>query len=633
MAFALLSSAVSGRATTAILMMDTRDPSEMPTLLGDASFSMRKHMNVTTFFLTHYLNLRYARAHGYDLLFFRMVGRQCQHARWGARHPSYCKLSAVAEALSRGYEWVAAIDSDAFVRNTSLPLPALLRAYGGEPAAAGPDVFFGWDSPYTLGPNAGIFVVRNSAAARELLRVWWSLYPGEFGVEHPFEQRALQWQLAHLHRFRRRVQTLALRTMDPTYPDAIVHLDHNAGTKTRTWMGARAAAKLLPHRDHPSISREQRSLLRLSDTKLHRRKLPRRTRNAVVEAVVRAAAADLSAQGGGGAPAFDATAAAARHLRLTEAEAAAVDGLPLQLHNCTSAPSPLAQWQAWELSTAADGDGGAQRLRLRARRSLCLSVGETRAARPPYVPLAALAACDADDGGGDDGARGARSSLMHSAESGLLRTTREQRSLRRLLPELRPGCGFWPNCTGTRFVLPKLCWAELPSDLHACGEEEGQVVALIERAAKVRMNSGDYLADVKPGWRRAAIGAGGPVAEASLGQYAADALCLSVWRGKLGPPQPGAPAVFGVCPRSQKRNARAAAKAERAAKRLAKKGGKQDKWTAQIALDSTPHKARWQAGDENAGWDLREREGGGVHVVPRSAPGLCLTAPPLLPTE
>ena len=44
---ALLSSAVSGRATTAILMMDTRDPSEMPTLLGDASFSMRKHMNVT----------------------------------------------------------------------------------------------------------------------------------------------------------------------------------------------------------------------------------------------------------------------------------------------------------------------------------------------------------------------------------------------------------------------------------------------------------------------------------------------------------------------------------------------------------------------------------------------------------
>ena len=54
---------------------------------------------------------------------------------------------------------------------------------------------------------------------------------------------------------------------------------------------------------------------------------------------------------------------------------------------------------------------------------------------------------------------------------------------------------------------------------------------------------------------------------------------------------------------------------------------------SRVALDSTPHKARWQAGDENAGWDLREREGGGVHVVPRSAPGLCLTAPPLLPTE
>ena len=98
-----------------------------------------------------------------------MLGRQCQHARVGRAAPDYCKLSAVAEALSRGYEWVAAIDSDAFVRNTQpAAAGAAARAYGGERRRR-PDVFFGWDSPYTLGPNAGIFVVRNSAAARELL--------------------------------------------------------------------------------------------------------------------------------------------------------------------------------------------------------------------------------------------------------------------------------------------------------------------------------------------------------------------------------------------------------------------------------------------------------------------------------
>ena len=41
------------------------------------------------------------------------------------------------------------------------------------------------------------------------------------------------------------------------------------------------------------------------------------------------------------------------------------------------------------------------------------------------------------------------------------------RSLRRHVPELHPACGFWPNCTATRFVLPKQCWARLEDDLVA----------------------------------------------------------------------------------------------------------------------------------------------------------------------
>ena len=45
------------------------------------------------------------------------------------RHPSYCKLAAVAEALSRGYRLVAFMDSDAFFQNATLPLPRLLSTY------------------------------------------------------------------------------------------------------------------------------------------------------------------------------------------------------------------------------------------------------------------------------------------------------------------------------------------------------------------------------------------------------------------------------------------------------------------------------------------------------------------------
>ena len=163
------------------------------------------------------------------------------------------------------------LDSDAFVRDITLDLPSLLRRYGGEPstsrgfeAADVTDAYFGWDAPYSLGPNAGFAVLRGeggeggeggrgigtggsragrgmgtggTAGALEMLAVWWQLYHGQYGLEHAFEQHALHWQLLHLQPFRRRITTLRLRAMQPTakgvYPDAVVHLDHNAGTETR----------------------------------------------------------------------------------------------------------------------------------------------------------------------------------------------------------------------------------------------------------------------------------------------------------------------------------------------------------------------------------------------------------------
>ena len=66
-----------------------------------------------------------------------------------------------------------------------------------------------------------------------MLQTWWNVYSGQNGLEHSYEQHTLQWQVVHLQAYRRRLHTLSLRTMEPDTPDAVVHLDHNAGTKTR----------------------------------------------------------------------------------------------------------------------------------------------------------------------------------------------------------------------------------------------------------------------------------------------------------------------------------------------------------------------------------------------------------------
>ena len=218
----------------AVVMMDTRDPHATAAAIAQPGFKLRRNASVY-YFLTYYLNLRYAERHGYEIIYYRMDGKECQHPLWGARHPSYCKLAAIAHTLAlRRHRWVVWIDSDAFIRNVSLPLPALLRSYGA-PAEDTEDmaVYFGWDSPYTLGPNAGFAVLRNAEASTAMLQTWWNVYSGQYGLEHSYEQHTLQWQVVHLQAYRRRLQTLSLRTMEPDTPDSVVHLDHNAGTKTR----------------------------------------------------------------------------------------------------------------------------------------------------------------------------------------------------------------------------------------------------------------------------------------------------------------------------------------------------------------------------------------------------------------
>jgi hypothetical protein len=160
----------------------------------------------------------------------------------------------VAHVLSlSAFESVVYLDSDVMMRNaTEASLPELLQRYSAashqshypqSASPAGAQLFFAWDTPYSLGPNAGFFVVHSSAAAREVLRAWWSLDPGPYGLSHAFEQQTLQWILMHTSRYRPLLRTLRLRAIEPPWRDAVHHLDHNTGTKARVWNIARAAAE------------------------------------------------------------------------------------------------------------------------------------------------------------------------------------------------------------------------------------------------------------------------------------------------------------------------------------------------------------------------------------------------------
>ena len=208
--------ASSSRSSTALVMMDTR-PAQI------AADSPASNLDYPQ--LAFELNRGYACRHGYDLLYLRMQSATCEHELLGERHPSYCKLAAVAEALHRGYSLVALLDSDAFVRNLSLSLPQLLSVHrgsrlGGGTSAEPADVSFGVDQPFSFGPNGGVQFWRNTPTAARLLRLWWHLPGGRYHLQHDFEQHALQWSLLQLRAFRAAIETLQLQATAAAAPAA-----------------------------------------------------------------------------------------------------------------------------------------------------------------------------------------------------------------------------------------------------------------------------------------------------------------------------------------------------------------------------------------------------------------------------
>lgn len=590
-------------SSVALVMMDNRQPDLNLWLEQHGSkreLNLDAQARLVTM-LTAYLNTRYACRHGYTLLFYKLSHPGCAHPIWGMRHPSYCKLTAIGDALAAGYEWVVYLDSDAFIRAPE-NLATILRKYGNGQAEGGgagyetPEAFFGWDHPFTLGPNMGFIVLQNTDLIRSMLRTWWNSYAGSFSEVHPFEQRSLQWQVMHLQRFYRRIQTLSLRTMDDSYPDDVVHLDHNAGTKTRIWVMVGAAARLIVDMGGPEAKRMRKHLRLLEHARTGLNKARRRP---VIEAVVRAANRDMESEGAHTCHRrvvpFNASDSALRHL-WHGAKSPDEDnlehmlaGMPLQLTNCSS-DLIHAPWQTWKLSTEKRTAKGtvckglclAHRFSLQAVPNLCLSLGVTRTPRNPFQLQAQLAACAVVA----ETPAAMRARLHFNVKSGSIKTTHRVQDFRKGLPEHRTSCGFWPSCSATRLLLPKPCWAALRTNFTACGDEEETVANHLLRGA-VDHDSGF------------AISAAGPVPSSMLNTSGRDRLCLTSWRGFS---VENNAAVFLRCPQGAGRRWRSSRLFE---------------WNAVPV-----HKGRHTT-------DLSETTGEVVRISPRAAPGLCLSAPPL----
>ena len=67
-----------------------------------------------------------------------------------------------------------------------------------------------------------------------------------------------------------------------------------------------------------------------------------------------------------------------------------------------------------------------------------------------------------------------RARLHFNSELGTIKTTHRLTDLRGGLPEHKLTCGFWPSCVGSPLLLPKPCWAQLRTNVSACGEEPFQ---------------------------------------------------------------------------------------------------------------------------------------------------------------
>lgn len=378
-------------SSTAVLMADTTHP-ELTRVTSPGVPYMRYAG------LTGWLNSHYANRHGYALLFFMYTEAGCRHPRWGWRHPSYCKLAAIAAALQ---EWgtVAFIDSDSFFSPTAPPLPELIaRRRLAKLQHAATHVLLASDRPFTTGPNCGFMVWRASDQAMALLATWWHLDMGPFGLAHDYEQHALHWVLAHLRRFQSGlVQTLQLRSLELDTTSEVVHVDHTRRGE-RLWRAGLAILEATA----PERKSRRRKLTLARAAKLFAKNSTSdanlsvdRLRMKLLDAVV-AAATSWRVHSGHvhvHPREFNATRAAMALLPPRQPQEGDLSGLPLVLRPCSHA---LRSWQSWSMAADASDERSADHsfgLALTQWQTSCLTAGPSLSLRRPAVPLAQLGDC------------------------------------------------------------------------------------------------------------------------------------------------------------------------------------------------------------------------------------------------
>jgi hypothetical protein len=574
---------VLARAKTAIVMSDHRSPT-----LGSSA----RATTLTYPALAFALNAMYACEHGYDLLFYQMASPACTHTSQGVRGASYCKLPAIAHALTR-YEVVAFIDSDSFFLERNLSLPALVARYAprsaDQPATAA--AWFANDLPQ-LGEraNGGFHVWYRGSGTTRTLRTWWHLPAARFAVEHDFEQHALQWTLSHLADAVPLLGTLQMHAMADaalTFKYAIAHADHTKAAR-RLWV---MSIELLDAslEDGPS----NRSADRDDAAKRRRRKRASLVREArsvpsmaeppdpLLQRVLRAAATELreghglpghkltlnapegrcpagGRMGGKGSwrtLAYNASEMASEELPAADLLGAA--GLPLVLLPCSGEDgggSDRGDGVGAGGVGAGGGSGAAagggvvssalqewQRLegggwRLAGRPAFCLGAGPRKAAKTPYPHLASLHRCPRPHHGSDTSYAALTALTAVGVDGEVIRTLAPLAVVRQALrAAAKRGRASGPQSdsqSDSQSVQPR---EPLPSSRAVRRR-------LSASPFRERQSASRRLRERKPGSRarKAPFWQDGSLKVSSMTTH----LCLSTWRAQLGV---GAAVVFTPC--------------------------------------------------------------------------------------
>lgn len=120
--------------------------------------------------LTPYMNLLYAIRHGYTFFRFTLPKEVLDR---GQRDATWYKIPLTAYLLTYECKRIMWLDSDAFIRDSSITLEEVARAY--DIHEGGPYMLLPQDGPGHLNANMGAFLIRNGSTVLSFLEEWWML--------------------------------------------------------------------------------------------------------------------------------------------------------------------------------------------------------------------------------------------------------------------------------------------------------------------------------------------------------------------------------------------------------------------------------------------------------------------------